>query len=55
MPVNLLHSPEKAQSAIFYSYQRYINGFAANLEEAEASEIASEKYSFFMCLILFIL
>ncbi|POO02848.1 Subtilase [Trema orientale] len=35
-----LGSEEKAKEAIFYSYNRYINGFAAVLDEAEASEIA---------------
>ncbi|XP_018825817.1 subtilisin-like protease SBT5.4 [Juglans regia] len=39
---SLLGSPQKAQDAIFYSYQRYINGFAANLEEGEAAEIAKD-------------
>ncbi|KAG2678316.1 hypothetical protein I3843_12G140400 [Carya illinoinensis] len=38
---SLLGSDQKAQDAIFYSYQRYINGFAANLEEGEAAEIAT--------------
>ncbi|KAB1208408.1 Subtilisin-like protease [Morella rubra] len=36
-----LGSTEKAESAIFYSYQRYINGFAATLDEKQASEIAN--------------
>ncbi|XVF04049.1 hypothetical protein REPUB_Repub05bG0047500 [Reevesia pubescens] len=31
---------EKAEEAIFYSYKRHINGFAAILEEDEAAEIA---------------
>ncbi|POO02868.1 Subtilase [Trema orientale] len=35
-----LGSDEKAKDAIFYSYTRHINGFAAILDEAEASEIA---------------
>ncbi|POO02849.1 Subtilase [Trema orientale] len=35
-----LGSVEKAKEAIFYSYNRYINGFAAVLDELEASEIA---------------
>ncbi|KAK1272513.1 Subtilisin-like protease [Acorus gramineus] len=35
-----LGSNEKAKDAIFYSYTRYINGFAANLEEEEALEIS---------------
>ncbi|KAI4306261.1 hypothetical protein L6164_029554 [Bauhinia variegata] len=33
-------SHEKAKEAIFYSYNRHINGFAAVLEEEEAAEIA---------------
>ncbi|RDX84585.1 Subtilisin-like protease SBT5.4, partial [Mucuna pruriens] len=33
-------STEKAKEAIFYSYNRYINGFAAVLDEDEAVEIA---------------
>ncbi|KAG2682684.1 hypothetical protein I3760_11G202500 [Carya illinoinensis] len=37
---NFLHSTEKAQDAIFYSYTRFINGFAAVLEEEEAEMIA---------------
>ncbi|KAI4299848.1 hypothetical protein L6164_033270 [Bauhinia variegata] len=35
-----LRSLEKAKEAIFYSYNRHINGFAAMLEEEEAEEIA---------------
>jgi hypothetical protein len=35
-------SKAKAQDAIFYSYTKHINGFAANLDAAEAAEIASE-------------
>lgn len=35
-----LQSKQKAQDAIFYSYTRFINGFAANLEEEEAMEIS---------------
>ncbi|KAK9267212.1 hypothetical protein L1049_009632 [Liquidambar formosana] len=35
-----LGSNDKAKDAIFYSYRRYINGFAANLEEEDATEIA---------------
>ncbi|KAI6690756.1 hypothetical protein NL676_027584 [Syzygium grande] len=35
-----LGSNENAQEAIFYSYTHHINGFAAILEEDEASEIA---------------
>lgn len=34
-------SKEKARDAIFYSYTKYINGFAATLEEEEAMEISS--------------
>ncbi|KAF8399720.1 hypothetical protein HHK36_015590 [Tetracentron sinense] len=37
---SLLGSEEKAKDAIFYSYRRHINGFAANLEEEEAVEIS---------------
>ncbi|XP_027337417.1 subtilisin-like protease SBT5.4 [Abrus precatorius] len=33
-------SSEKAKESIFYSYRRYINGFAAVLDEDEAAEIA---------------
>lgn len=36
-------SEERAREAIFYSYKRHINGFAANLEDEEAAEIASKK------------
>nr|GMD09368.1 subtilisin-like protease SBT5.3 [Ipomoea batatas] len=35
-----LGSSDKARDAIFYSYTRHINGFAAMLEEEEAAEIA---------------
>jgi hypothetical protein len=35
-------SKEKARDAIFYSYTKHINGFAANLDAAAAAEIASE-------------
>lgn len=38
-----LHSHEKAEDAIFYSYDKNINGFAAVMEEEEAAEIASEE------------
>jgi len=37
----LLHSTEKAKETIFYSYNRYINGFAAILDEDEAAKLAS--------------
>ncbi|KAI4305580.1 hypothetical protein L6164_028940 [Bauhinia variegata] len=37
---SFLGSSERAKDSIFYSYTRHINGFAANLEEAEAAEIA---------------
>ncbi|EOY29040.1 Subtilase family protein, putative [Theobroma cacao] len=37
---SFLGSKEKAREAIFDSYQRHINGFAATLEEEEAAEIA---------------
>ncbi|XP_077237514.1 subtilisin-like protease SBT5.3 [Tasmannia lanceolata] len=37
---SFLGSKEKAKDAIFYSYTRNINGFAANLEDEEAMEIA---------------
>ncbi|KAL2483822.1 Subtilisin-like protease SBT5.4 [Forsythia ovata] len=37
---SFLGSKEKAKDAIFYSYRRHINGFAAVLEEEDASEIA---------------
>ncbi|XP_072977292.1 subtilisin-like protease SBT5.3 [Typha angustifolia] len=37
---SFLGSKEKAQDAIFYSYTKYINGFAANLEQEEAMEIS---------------
>ncbi|KAL2583036.1 hypothetical protein AAZV13_14G044400 [Glycine max] len=38
--VCLTYSHEKAKEAIIYSYNKYINGFAALLEEEEASQIA---------------
>ena len=38
-------SKEKAREAIFYSYTKHINGFAANLDAAAAAEIASEPAS----------
>ncbi|OVA09838.1 Peptidase S8/S53 domain [Macleaya cordata] len=37
---SFLGSQEKAKKAMFYSYNRHINGFAANLEEEEAEEIS---------------
>ncbi|TKY57000.1 serine-type endopeptidase [Spatholobus suberectus] len=37
---SVLGSHEKAKEAIMYSYNKHINGFAALLEEEEASEIA---------------
>lgn len=53
--MNVLRSTEKAESAIFYSYQRYINGFAATLDEKQASEIASKEYSFIRFSLTFLL
>ncbi|GAB4850165.1 hypothetical protein Ancab_029460 [Ancistrocladus abbreviatus] len=35
-----VYSHEEARNAIFTSYQRHINGFAAHLEEEQAAEIA---------------
>ncbi|CAA2991915.1 subtilisin-like protease [Olea europaea subsp. europaea] len=37
---SFLGSKEKAKDSIIYSYKRHINGFAAVLEEEDASEIA---------------
>ncbi|XP_058197603.1 subtilisin-like protease SBT5.4 [Rhododendron vialii] len=37
---SFLGSTEKAEEAMFYSYTKDINGFAATLDEAEAAEIA---------------
>lgn len=37
-----LQSHEKAKEAIFYSYNKHINGFAAVLEVEEAAKIASK-------------
>lgn len=37
-------SSGKAKDAIFYSYTRHINGFAAVLEDEEASRISSECF-----------
>lgn len=39
---SVLGSDEKAKEAIMYSYNKHINGFAALLEEEEASDIAEE-------------
>lgn len=38
----LINSEEKARDAIIYSYTKSINGFAANLEEKDAEQIASK-------------
>ncbi|KAK4748046.1 hypothetical protein SAY87_014632 [Trapa incisa] len=38
---SFLGSEERSREAIIYSYTKYINGFAANLEEEEAAAIAS--------------
>lgn len=35
---------DKAKDAIFYSYTRHINGFAATLEDEEAAQIASKNF-----------
>lgn len=40
---SLLDSKEKAKEKIFYSYTNNINGFAALLEEEEASALASKN------------
>ncbi|TKW33702.1 hypothetical protein SEVIR_2G257300v4 [Setaria viridis] len=37
---SVLRSEARARDAIFYSYTRYINGFAATLEEDEAAEVS---------------
>ncbi|KAH7659859.1 Tripeptidyl-peptidase II protein, partial [Dioscorea alata] len=37
---SVMKSKEKAKEAIFYSYTKEINGFAANMEEDEANEIS---------------
>ncbi|KAI3457048.1 hypothetical protein Pfo_013711 [Paulownia fortunei] len=37
---SFLGSSDKARDAIFYSYTRHINGFAATLEDEEASQIS---------------
>ncbi|XP_020202601.1 subtilisin-like protease Glyma18g48580 [Cajanus cajan] len=39
---SVLGSHEKAKEAVMYSYNKHINGFAAVLEEEEASEIAKK-------------
>ncbi|KAJ3677559.1 hypothetical protein LUZ60_003283 [Juncus effusus] len=39
---SVLGSEEKARDSIFYSYTKYINGFAATLEEDEALEISKD-------------
>ncbi|KAI3846664.1 hypothetical protein MKX03_009012, partial [Papaver bracteatum] len=36
----VLGSHEKARDSIFYSYTRYINGFAATLDDEQAQEIS---------------
>jgi hypothetical protein len=38
----IFYSREKAKEAMIYSYNKHINGFAALLEEEQASYIASE-------------
>jgi hypothetical protein len=40
-----LYSREKAKEAMIYSYNKHINGFAALLEEEQASYIESEHSS----------
>ena len=49
----LFNSHEKARNAIFYSYDRHINGFAAVLEEEEAEAISSNSKLSFSLLSLF--
>jgi hypothetical protein len=39
------YSREKAKEAMIYSYNKHINGFAALLEEEQASYIESEHSS----------
>lgn len=52
---NFLNSDDDdPEDAIFYSYTRYINGFAAKLDETVAAEIASEKQQIFRFLCFFI-
>lgn len=41
-----INSIEKAKEAIFYSYTRHINGFAAILEDEEAEELSSKSFFF---------
>lgn len=48
-----IYSNDKAKDAIFYSYNKNINGFAAILEEEEAAEIASEEFDFMFPIFLF--
>lgn len=45
---NSLCSKDIAKDAIFYSYNRYINGFAAMLDENQAADLASKQL--FMCI-----
>jgi hypothetical protein len=45
-------SREKAREAISYSYTTSINGFAANMEPAEAAEISSETPLHLLLLLL---
>ncbi|XP_057960816.1 subtilisin-like protease SBT5.4 [Malania oleifera] len=40
---SFLGSKERAKDAIFYSYKRHINGFAAILEEQDAARIANDE------------
>lgn len=37
-----MYSIKKAKDAIFYSYTRHINGFAAILEDEEAAALSSK-------------
>lgn len=39
--MHVCYSKEKARDAIFYSYTKEINGFAANMDENEANELSS--------------
>ncbi|KAJ6880611.1 subtilisin-like protease SBT5.3 [Populus alba x Populus x berolinensis] len=57
---SFLGSREFAEDAIFYSYTRHINGFAATLEDEVAAEIASEKpllllLCFSLCFVSFVI